>query len=566
MINYRHRIGCVASVLCIVSAPAIAQSLPDSLARRVDSVFAPMNHADAPGCAVGIYHDDRIVYEHGYGIADLEHAVAIAPRTVFDIGSMSKQFTAACLLLLAQEGKLSLDDDVHRYLPELPDYGAPITIRNLLNHTSGLRDYIGLLALSGRNIDDVTTPEDALRMIVRQKGLDFPTGTQHQYCNTGYFLASLIVRRVSGRSLRDYAAAHIFKPLGMEHTAYVDDHTAIVPDRAVGYSRGDGGAWHRDVSYWEQNGDGGVFTTVEDLLQWDRNFYNPRVGGAGMIAELGRRGLLKNGDTLDYAEGLYYGTIGGLQTVEHSGSWGGYRSTIIRIPTEHFTVVVLSNSGQTNPDRVARGVIRAVLGGRLAPAPAPDAPKGDAAVVHIEPAAFDACAGLYELAEMPGFVLTFTRNAERFFVQATGQDAVEIVPTSDSTFSLVGVPASLTFHRDRSGHANSLTLHQGGDHEAGRAVPASIAAKELAGYAGRYYSPELDMAYTLSLVDGKLIAVNPRMGSVELTPPQTASGSRFSGSQWFLPSVEFEKGTGGRVKAMLVSLGRTNGMRFDRQK
>ncbi|MBS1912956.1 MAG: serine hydrolase [Bacteroidetes bacterium] len=566
MTDYRHRIACAAFVLCIANAAAIAQPLADSLARRVDSVFAAMNHADAPGCAVGIYRDDRIVYEHGYGGADLEHAVAITPRTVFDIGSMSKQFTAACLLLLAQEGKLSLDDDVHRYLPELPDYGAPITIRNLLNHTSGLRDYLGLMALSGHNIDDVTTPDDALRMIVRQKGLDFPPGTQHQYCNTGYFLASQIVMRVSGMSLRDYAAAHIFKPLGMEHTAYVDDHTAIVPDRAVGYSRGDDGAWHRDVSYWEQNGDGGVFTTVEDLLQWDRNFYNPRVGGAAMIAELGRRGVLKNGDTLDYAEGLYYGKIGGLQTVEHSGSWGGYRSTIIRIPSEHLTVVALSNRGETNPDRLARGVIRAVLGNRLAPAPVPAAPKGDAAAVHIAPAAFDACAGGYELAEMPGFVMTFTRNGERFFVQATGQDAVEIVPTSDSTFSLVGVQAWLTFHRDHSGRVSSLTLHQGGDHEAGRVVPKSMAAKELAGYAGRYYSAELDMTYTLSVENGKLIAANPRMGSVELTPPQTAVGDRFAGNRWFLPSAEFERGNGGKVKAMLVSLGRTNGMRFERQK
>ena len=218
--------------LWIPSAAAQGQHFaPDA---RVDSIFAAYDRPDAPGCAVGVYRDGRIQYARGYGLADLEHRVPITPATVFDIGSTSKQFTAATILLLEQEGKLSLDDDVRRFLPELPAYERPITIRHLLHHTSGLRDYIGLLRLAGVRTDDVATADDALQMLVRQRALNFAPGDEHLYSNSGYFLLSLIVERAAGRSLRDEARDRIFAPLGMTRTAYLGSYHDVVPDRAIG--------------------------------------------------------------------------------------------------------------------------------------------------------------------------------------------------------------------------------------------------------------------------------------------------------------------------------------------
>lgn len=550
---------------------ASAQDLDKTMIAKVDSIFAKYNDMTAPGCALGIYRNGRLIYAKGYGSADLEHNVPISPNTVFDIGSTSKQFTATCLVLLQQQGKLSLDDDVRKYIPELSDYGHTITIRNLLNHTSGLRDYIGLMVMGSADIDDVTKPEDALRTIVHQKALNFEPGTEMAYSNTGYFLASVIVQRVSGKSLREFAHEQIFEPLGMTHTSYIDDHTEVVPNRAIGYSPGEDEAYHRDVSYWEQNGDGGVFTTVEDLIKWDQNFYEPRVGGRELGSELLRHGILKNGDTLDYAEGLYTGEFRGLKTVAHGGSWGGYRAQLIRIPSEHFSVAVLCNSGAMNPDRLAIGVVATVLADKLS-APvtkAPTATPSDVAQfdpASFDPGAFDDYVGNYEMEEQAGFVLSFSREGKTFYTQATGQGKIEIHPTSDSVFALQGVDASVTFHREPDGSVAQITLHQHGDHEAFRIDTSAPPSVDLTPYVGEYYSPELETAYTLTVEDGKLIATNPRLGDATLTPPRIATQSSFSGSSWNLEKVSFEKDTNGSVDAMIVSTGRIMGLRFERQK
>jgi len=356
------RLTAVAMFLLAGGPAALAQTAQNA---AVDQVFADYAKAGSPGCALGAFQNGKIIYERGYGLANVEGNVPITPQTVFDIGSTSKQFTAASILLLEKQGKLSVHDDIRKYIPELPDYGRPITILNLLNHTSGLRDYLVLMSLSGINLDSVTTDGDALGLIARQKRLNFEPGTDYLYSNTGFFLLSVIVKRVSGKSLREFAQENIFAPLGMGHTQYRDDHTLLIPNRALAYDPKEGGGYSLDVSYFEQTGDGAVHTTVEDLQKWDENFYSGQIGGMEFLAEIQEPGKLASGKTLDYAKGLVVSEYRGLRTVSHGGSWGGYRAQLLRFPGQHFSVACLCNIGTADTTALARGVADAYLSAQM---------------------------------------------------------------------------------------------------------------------------------------------------------------------------------------------------------
>ena len=279
----------VIPFLCFLTG-AIAQTPPESTADvsdRVEKIFEKWNRTDSPGCALSVIKDGHIVYKHGYGMANLDHNVTITPSTVFHVASMSKQFTAASILLLAQQGKLSLDDDVRKYVPELPDFGSRITIRHLIHHTSGLRDQWDLLELAGwRYSLDLITDEDVMSVITRQKDLNFKPGEKHVYCNTGYTLLAIIVKRVSGMSFREFTTKNIFDPLGMANTHFRDDHAEIVKGNAYGYEAEKGKSFRLSLTNFDTVGATSLHTTVEDLALWDENFYHPRVGGASFPEQM----------------------------------------------------------------------------------------------------------------------------------------------------------------------------------------------------------------------------------------------------------------------------------------
>jgi CubicO group peptidase (beta-lactamase class C family) len=359
-------VGAVALSVCGLAATR--GSGADQKTTAVDEVFEDLTKAGSPGCALGVYRDGQMIYAKGYGLANIEQRVPITPRSVFDIGSTSKQFSAASILLLEKQGQLSVSDDVRKYVPELPDYGQKVTILHLLNHTSGLRDYLVLFDMAGINIDGVTTDEDALTLIARQKSLNFAPGSEHLYSNSGFFLLSVIVKRASGKTLKEFAAENIFAPLGMTHTQYRDEHRSLIPERAMAYDaneKKDG--YVMNVSYFEQTGDGAVHTTVEDLLKWDENFYSGQIGGKGFLTELQERGKLNNGKTIGYAKGLAVTEYRGLQAVRHGGSWGGYRAELLRFPEQHFSVACLCNVGNANPSRRANLVADVYLGSLMKP-------------------------------------------------------------------------------------------------------------------------------------------------------------------------------------------------------
>lgn len=330
------------------------------------AAVAKWESADAPGCAYGIVKDGRLIRMVGAGLANLEHSVQNTWQTNFDLGSTSKQFTAAVVALLANDGRLSLGDDVRKFIPELPQYGRPILLRDLMNHTSGLRDYTDLLSLAGHHEEDLTTSAEALAMIARQKGLNFPPGSAYRYCNSGYFLLSIVVQRATGKSLREVARSRLFAPLAMTGTTYMDDHVQIVPHRATGYKRIGPGQFATAMSDWEQVGDGGVQSSILDLERWVEMFDDQIPPVKTIPAEWLRRtletpGKLDDGTELAYGLGLAFERHRGLRVVEHGGAWAGYRAMLMRIPEKRLATIVLCNVAEADTHQLAYALADAVL-------------------------------------------------------------------------------------------------------------------------------------------------------------------------------------------------------------
>ena len=395
----------VSTLVCVRVAPSPAQTaIAGATARRIDSVFARFK-SDGPGCAVGVFQGGRIVYEHGYGSANIEYSVPITPRTPFIMGSVSKQFTAAAIALLVERGRISLDEDVRKYVPELSDYGRRVTIDELVHHTSGVRDFWALVDAAGMRFDDGYTVDDVVRFAARQRHLNFVPGTEYNYTNTGYVLLGVIVQRVTGMSLRKFAANEIFAPLGMNDSHYHDDHTEPVRGRAIAYQPVSAklGQWRIDVWNNDIVGQGGVMTTVEDLQKWDENFYTGAVGGRSFLARQLTQGKLADGKTLAYAFGLEIGEYRGLPTVEHTGSTGGYRTDITRFPGEHTSVVTLCNVTTADAAGLAHRVADVVLASRFTK-PVPENTRGvtrqAGASIDVPPAELAGLAGRYHSAEL----------------------------------------------------------------------------------------------------------------------------------------------------------------------
>jgi CubicO group peptidase (beta-lactamase class C family) len=446
-----------------------------------------------------VYRDGKIIYAKGYGLANVEQGVAITPQSVFDVGSIAKQFTAASILLLEKQGKLRLDDNIRKYIPELPDYslqtGESITLLHLLNHTSGLRDYVALLLLAGVHTDNVTTDDDALGVIVRQRGLNFVPGSDWQYGGSGYFLLSLVVKRVSGKTLKDFAAENIFRPLGMAYTQYRNDHASLIPKRVLAYEPTESGGYRLSVSYAEQNGDGMVHTSIEDLQKWDENFYSGRVGGRDLSYKMQELGKLTDGSSLDYAKGVFIGEYRGLRATWHSGWTGGYRTFLLRFPEQHFSVACFCNNGRSASKR-AYAVADAYLAREM---------KEGVLPVNAAPERLHAWAGTYRDSRKGDVCRIYVADGK--LRVDLGDAVVELRTLSATVFDSADNPfLRLTFDLGRNNTARRLTVRTFG------LSPATLepleeakpTAAELAAYEGDYWSTELRVTYRLAMKDGKL--------------------------------------------------------------
>lgn len=360
-----HRIAAAAAVLAAAASvhPLAAQPpsrLPAATVAAIDSIYVAMSHSGSPGCAVAVYQNGTVALARGYGFANLTHDIPITPSTRFTTGSVSKQFTAASIALLVRAGRLSLDDDVRKYIPEMQAHATPVRVRHLVHHTSGLRDFWELVGLAGMRYDDGYTSQDMLALAARQQGLNFPPGSAYRYSNTGYLAMAVIVQRVTGQSLRRFADSAIFQPLGMRETLFLDDHNEVVAGRAMAYApRGDG--WQ--VSVWNNDivGQGGIVTTLADLQKWDENFYTGTVGGREFLELMHTTEPLTGGAENRYAFGITVGTYRGRRLVEHTGSTGGYRAALFRFPELHTSFAMLCNRSTANTTALAQRMADVVL-------------------------------------------------------------------------------------------------------------------------------------------------------------------------------------------------------------
>ena len=339
----------------------------ETLEAKVDQLFAEWNRSDSPGAALAVTRDGEIIYKRGYGLANLEYDIPITPTTIFDIASVSKQFAAFAIATLAHDGKLSLDDDIRIYLPDVPDFGHTITLRHLLHHTSGLRDWVQSLVIAGVTMEDVISFKHILKMVRHQKALNFEPGAAYSYSNTGYNLLAEIVETVTGDSFREWTDANIFKPLAMTNSHFHDDHQMILKNRAYSYQAVENGGFKHAVNNTTALGSSSLFSTVEDLAKWILNFDNIQIGEQTVIEQMHQRGVLNNGEQISYAFGLNIGDYRGLKTVGHSGSWRGFRSHLMRVPDQKFGVVILCNLDTFNPLNLAEKVADIYLADVLAP-------------------------------------------------------------------------------------------------------------------------------------------------------------------------------------------------------
>lgn len=480
---------------------------------RIDAAFAAYVTQGSPGCAVGVLLEGGIVYAKGYGLASLEHGVPITPETVFDLGSTSKQITAAAIGLLALDGRLSLDDDVRKTLPEVPDYGTVITIRHLLTHISGLRDYTDLLFLIGKREEDVTTKADAFVILARQRSLNFRPGAEYRYSNTGFFLASVIVERISGKTLREFARERIFQPLGMTRTQFLDDHTQVVPGRATGYAPRDGGGFKVAMSNWEQAGDGSVQSSVADLARWAENFDTGKVGGRKLTDLLESPGRLLDGTPLHYGLGLALDEHRGQRLISHGGSWAGYRAMLMCFPAQRLAVATLCNIGTADTTTLSLAAADAALdalgvpGGAPAPGQAPATPAAGARgrdwMTHL--------AGVY-VNEHLGEVVRITTAEGRLRLSGLGTSS-DLFPEGGGRFkTLDGNPQfgtaddRIRVRFEREGSRMMLTSRRLGPRPEAfvRADEASAPARQASAedLIGGYGSPDLGATLTVAIKDG----------------------------------------------------------------
>jgi CubicO group peptidase (beta-lactamase class C family) len=554
--------GVVLAGVAMVSCQGRQQALAPDIAKQVDAVFEKWNRPDSPGCALGIYKDGQIVYKRGYGMANLNDDVSITSATVFHVASMSKQFTGASILLLAQQGKLSLDDDVHKYIPELPDFGERITLRHLLHHTSGLRDQWSLLGLAGwRYSQDLITDDDVMSVLVRQRALNFKPGEKYMYSNSGFTLLAIIVKRVSGLSLREFTTKNIFEPLGMAHTHFRDDHEEIIKHDALGYEQdGKGKPFRMNLTNFDTAGATSLHTTVEDLQLWDENFYHPRVGGPELIQQMLERGKLNSGEQQDYASGLVIGTYKGLPTVDHSGADAGYRSDLIRFPQQHFSTAVLCNFADTNPNALALQVADIVLASDLkAPAPAPA--KEPAPAVAMTDEQMATMAGTYWSSKDDDFIRLRVKDGK--LQMDVGQDDFhQLKPFAPAHFHVADVTwgddVDLHFVAADAGKPSRLerTFHGGKPKTYEFVAAFNPTAAQLAEYPGPFVSQEIDPIYRISVEDGTLTLLRLKNKPDRLWP---ATRDVFVGE---IGTLRFTRDANHRISGFILNGDRIQNFQF----
>jgi CubicO group peptidase (beta-lactamase class C family) len=550
----------LAVIAATINCKKLHQNKVEAITAQVDKLFSQWDKPDSPGASLTVIKKGEVIYTAGYGSASLEYEIPITPSTVFHVASVSKQFTAFAIALLANQGKLRLDDDIQKHLAEVPDFGRSITIRHLIHHISGMRDQWELLAMAGWRLDDVITKDHILKMVRNQQDLNFEPGEQYLYCNTGFTLLAEIVARITGMSFREWTEKNIFKPLGMSDTQFYDDHERIVKNRAYSYAPvREGGFKKRRLNY-ANVGATSLFTTAEDLAKWVQNFKDGRVGGPDVIEQMHEQGILSNGKKISYAFGLVIGEYKGLKTVSHSGGDAGYRSHVVRFPEQEFAVVVLSNLGSFNTSGIAREVADVYLSDEIK--------KIEKKTKQVEEKKFKPDTSWYDLFAgkyyfEPGNIMTIIKEKNQLMVQWDGRNKVKLIPLSDTEFTNADREGKMTFYLNNIGDVTKLEFARGDNVMTGeKFVPAVLNTQQLEEFTGDYYSDELSTSYTFVMLNGKLVAHHQRHNDIQL---ESTKKDMFSGEQWFFRQVRFIRNNENQVTGFKLSGGRVRNLRFDKK-
>ena len=474
----------------------------------IDNVFKEWDSPDTPGCALGIIQNGELVYGRGYGMANLEYDIPINTKSVFRIGSTSKQFTAACIVLLEEQGKLKFDDKLSKFFPAFPDYADDITVLHLLNHSSGIRDYLAIAYLAGLGSDDFYTDEDVMNWLVNQQENNFAPNEEFLYSNSGYWLLGQIVKKVSGQNMAEFAKKEIFEPLGMVNTHFHNDHTMVVPNRASGYRPGAGG-YKISMTTLDMIGDGGIFSTIEDLKIWDDHYYNSDVLSKEFWNTMSVPLTLNDGSKEDYGKGIFNGEYKGLTTLSHGGAFVGFRAEMIRFPSEETTIIVLANRADANPTGKAYQVADIILKEKLKAQE-----QGESKAMDEGPKAIKLpkkqlekfCSSYWNSSGNYSRKIYLKGDTLRYARSERNESS--LVPIGKSEFKMLGVNVDLRVHfsENKDGIKTMTVIIDGGDPiEAMAYEPVTYSEDEFKKFAGSYYSDELNVRYDLKMVDAELV-------------------------------------------------------------
>lgn len=536
------------------------KSLLTPTTEQIDAIFSNYNNPETPGAAMAVVHKGQVIFKKGYGSANLEYDIPISPSTVFHVASVSKQFTVFAIMLLAEDGKLSLEDDIRKHIPEVPDFGKKITLRHLANHTSGLRDQWELLILGGWRLDDVITMDHILDMVSRQKELNFTPGEKYMYSNTGFTLLAEVVSRVSGQSFSRFTQMNMFEPLGMKNTQFYDDHEKIVKNRAYSYRpQRDGRILKAPLNY-ANVGATSLFTTVEDMALWTDNFHNPKVGSKKLIEQMNTAANLNNGETFGGGLGQFMNEYNGLSQIQHGGADAGYRAFVSRFPEQDFSVVVLSNNGRFNPRRIAAQVTDLYLKPLYEEA-APAARQAAPELINLQENNLQQFVGNYwnykdafatEILLKDGS-LALSRNGRPDKLGAIGPNKFVVMNGRNNVF--VSFPkAGKQRMTIKIGENDPMILEA--------YTPVSYPLNHVKDYTGSYYSPELETTYHLIIENGKLVTKHQRLSDFQLSPIMK---DKFDGNDFSFNHLSFERNAKGQITGFRVSNGRVQNLLFVKQ-
>jgi len=544
-------------LLLLFPLSLFAQSMPDSTIKKIDSVFR-FYTSTTPGCAIAVLKDGEVVFQKGYGLANMEYAVPITPNTIFHIASESKQYVAFCMLLLEKEGKLSIDDDIRKYLDYVPDFGYKITIRQLIHHISGLRDQWQLLANAGWQLDDVITQEHVIKLVSKQKALNSIPGDEYNYCNTGYTLMAEIVKKVSGLTLRQYTDKNIFEPLGMKDTHFHDNYQEIVPNRAYSYSIHPTRRYQNAVLSYSIVGATSLFTTVLDEAKWLNNYETGKVGGKDLIEKMYQVGVLNNGRKLNYAFAINIDTYKGWKQIGHGGADAGYRTYACRYPEKGIGIVVFSNLANADPNGFSRQVAGLLITDTKEETKAPEN------TTYVDSNFSKKLIGKY-YSERGDRIEFFWQNGKlmrRNPSGGTNEVKLSIAGNNRFTTNSNGPTLILDEKNKSMDSVMEMTLENPTNtirYKRQPIVPQKISAE----FAGRYYGEETEAFYTIAEKEGKLTLQHRKYNDVPLI---YIAPDQFTLAYWWMSHIRFLRDKKGKIIAFEVNAGRIHRLRYDKVK